>query len=157
MFQDDLTAGEKIERTVLDDIRAGRTPLFGEAYPDAYKIEGYFKGYDLFIPEIEVRIEVKRDVKSNETGNLVIEVEYGGKASALATTEADYWVFWDGECFIWTTPWRIRKAIRGLPVREFTGKGDPKPKKAYLCPKGKIKNTAEYVIYDINPIDGSLI
>tara|TARA_Y100000310_G_scaffold251091_1_gene257507 strand:- start:22 stop:483 length:462 start_codon:yes stop_codon:yes gene_type:complete len=150
LFQDDLATGERVERMVLNQIRTGRTPLLGEAYPNAYKVEGYFKGYDLFVPEIEVRIEVKRDVKSQETGNLVIEIEYGGNASALATTEADYWVFWDGECWIWTTPWRIRKAINGLPVREFTGKGDPKPKKAYLCPKGKIKNTAEYVIYEIH-------
>ena len=44
MFQDDLIAGEKIERIVLSQIKAGITPLLGEAYPNAYKIEGYFKG-----------------------------------------------------------------------------------------------------------------
>ncbi len=150
MFQDDLKAGEEIEKIVLNKIRTGDTPLFGEAFPDAYKVEGYFKGYDLFVPEIEVRIEVKQDKKSQHTGNYVIEVEYGGKPSALATTKADYWVFWDGECWIWTTVWRIKKAVRGLPLREFTGKGDDKPKKAYLCPKEKIKNSAEYVIYEIH-------
>ena len=157
MFQDDLTIGESVEKAVLNQIRTGRTPLLGEPYPNAYKVEGYFKGYDLFVPEIGVRIEVKSDVKSNHTGNYVIEIEYGGKASALATTEADYWVFWDRECWIWTTPWRIREAINGLPVREFTGKGDPKPKKAYLCPKGRIKNNAEYVSYAISPIDNFFV
>ena len=150
MFQDDLIAGERIEKIVLRNIKLGQTPLFGEAFPNAYKIDGYFKGYDLFIPEVGVRIEVKRDVKSQETGNIVVEIEYGGKPSALSTTEADYWVFWDGKCWIWTSPWRIKQAIRGLPLREFTGKGDPKPKKAYLCPVGKIKNTAEDVIYEIH-------
>ena len=46
MFQDDLVAGEKIEKIVLDDIRAGRTPLLGEAYPNAYKVDRiYVLGY----------------------------------------------------------------------------------------------------------------
>ena len=150
MFQDDLVVGESLEKRILDKIRTGRTPLFGEAYPDAYKIEGHFKGYDLFVPDIQVRIEVKQDKKSQYTGNYVIELEYGGKPSALSTTEADYWVFHDGLCEIWTTPWRIREAIKGLRIVEFTGKGDSRSKKAYLCPKGKIKNTAEYVIYEIH-------
>ena len=141
MFQDDLITGEQLERHILKKIQ--------KSYPLAKKIEGYFKGYDIFIPEIGVRIEVKQDKKSQYTGNYVIEIEYGGKPSALSTTEADYWVFWDGECEIWTTPWRIKKAIAGLPVREFVGKGDPKPKKAYLCPKERIKKTAE-VVYEIH-------
>ena len=76
MFQDDLIEGEKIQRIVLEQIKKGTTPLLGEPYPDAYKVEGYFKGYDLFIPDIEVRIEVKKDVKSQETGNFLIEIEY---------------------------------------------------------------------------------
>ena len=149
MFQDDLTAGERLERYILNKIHTGKTPLFGESYPNAVKIDGYFKGYDIWIPDIKVRIEVKRDIKSHETGNYVIEIEYGGNPSALTTTEADYWVFHHGECEIWTTPWRIRQAVRGLPVREFTGKGDPKSKRAYLCPKERIKKTAEFV-YEIH-------
>ena len=88
-------------------------------------------------------------MKSQETGNYVIETEFNNKPSALSTTEADYWVFWDGECEIWTTPWRIREAIKGLPLREFIGKGDTKMKKAYLCPKERIKNSAEFV-YEIH-------
>tara|TARA_Y100000310_G_C20001500_1_gene498729 strand:- start:20 stop:475 length:456 start_codon:yes stop_codon:yes gene_type:complete len=148
LFQDDLAAGEKLERYILRKIQIGDSP-FGEKFPQARKIEGYFKEYDLYIPEIGVRIEVKQDLKSHETGNYLIEIEYGGKPSALSTTKADYWVFHDGECEIWTTPWRIKQAIRGLPVREFTGKGDPKPKKAYLCPKERIKKTAEFV-YEIH-------
>ena len=118
-------------------------------YPKSRKIKGYFKGYDLFIPELQIRIEVKLDMKSQETGNYVIETEFNNKPSALSTTEADYWVFWDGECEIWTTPWRIREAIKGLPLREFIGKGDTKMKKAYLCPKERIKNSAEFV-YEIH-------
>ena len=140
MFQDDLAAGEKLEYRILKKIQ--------KRYPQAYKIKGYFKGYDIFIPELQIRIEVKRDIKSQETGNYVIETEFNGKPSALSTTEADYWVIFDGKCEIWTTPWRIRDAVKGLVRREFTGKGDTKSKKAYLCPKERIKKTAEFV-YEI--------
>ena len=48
MFQDDLKTGEKVERIVLNNIRKGNTPLFGEAFPNAYKVEGYFKGDPLY-------------------------------------------------------------------------------------------------------------
>ena len=141
MFQDDLIIGEELERHILKKIQ--------KRYPKAKKIEGYFKGYDIFIPEIQVRIEVKQDKKSQHTGNYVIETEFDGKPSALSTTEADYWVIFDGECEIWTTPWRIREAVKGLVQREFIGKGDTKAKKAYLCPKERIKKTAEFV-YEIH-------
>jgi len=137
LFQDDLAIGEKLERRILRKIQ--------KRYPRAKKIEGYFKGYDLFIPELQVRIEVKQDKKSQHTGNYVIETEFDGKPSALSTTEADYWVIYDGECEIWTTPWRIKEAVKGLPIREFIGKGDTRVKKAYLCPRERIKKTAEFV------------
>ncbi len=141
MFQNDLIVGETLERHILKKIQ--------RRYPKAKKIEGYFKGYDLYVPEIGVRIEVKQDMKSQHTGNYVIEVEFGGKPSALSTTEADYWVIFDGKCEIWTTPYRIREAIKGLPLREFVGKGDTKSKKAYLCPTERIKNNAEFV-YEVH-------
>ena len=84
MFQDDLIVGEQLELRILKKIQ--------KRYPQAKKIEGYFKGYDLYVPEIGLRIEVKQDKKSQHTGNYVIEIEYDGKPSALSTTEADYWV-----------------------------------------------------------------
>ena len=104
----------------------------------------------MFIPEINVRIEVKQDKKSKHTGNYVIELEYDGKPSAFSTSKADYWVIYDGECEIWTTKWRIKRAVKGLKPVEFIGRGDTKSKKAYLCPTGRIKNTAEFVIYEIH-------
>jgi hypothetical protein len=36
------------------------------------------------------KIEVKRDLKANKTGNLYFEYESRGKKSGIATTEADY-------------------------------------------------------------------
>jgi len=43
-------------------------------------------------------VEVKRDFKAAQTGNLFIEYRCRGKASGLGTTRADFWAFiLDGE------------------------------------------------------------
>jgi hypothetical protein len=139
-FEKDLDAGKELEEYILKKIK--------KKYSDAYIIDGYFKEYDIYIPQINLGVEVKRDEKSRYTGNYVIEVEFDGKPSALSTTKADYWVIYDGECEVWTTPLRIKKSVKGLPLREFIGKVDIKPKKAYLCPKKLIKKNAE-VVYEV--------
>ena len=38
-------------------------------------------------------LEVKRDFKASQTGNVFVEFFCRGKASGIATTEADYWAF----------------------------------------------------------------
>lgn len=40
-----------------------------------------------------VTIEVKRDFKVSQTGNIAIEEEYRGRPSGIATTEASVWAF----------------------------------------------------------------
>ena len=139
-FEEDLKAGKEIEEYVLEIIQ--------QKYPKAVIMEGYFKEYDIMIPEIDRTVEVKSDVKSLETGNYVVEVAFDGKPSALSTTTADYWVFYDSECLVWITPDNIWRAVKSLPIREFVGKGDEKSKNAYLCPKDYIRIVADF----INPI-----
>ena len=39
------------------------------------------------------KVECKRDLKANETGNVFVEYESRGKPSGLATSQADYWAF----------------------------------------------------------------
>lgn len=41
----------------------------------------------------EVTIEVKEDVRTKDTGNVVIECESRGKPSGIKTTKALFWVF----------------------------------------------------------------
>ena len=119
-FNEDLKRGEQIEYEVLSIIQ--------KKYPEAYKKEGYFKEYDLYIPEINKSVEVKCDEKSKYTGNILIEIEFDGKPSALSTSRADYWVWWDGYAYIWFTRDLIYKCIKELnpPLREFMGRGDDK-------------------------------
>jgi hypothetical protein len=128
-FHKDLESGIAVERKVLGQIK--------KKYPCAVLING-FKGYDIWIPEIHKSVEVKADFKSNETGNVLIEIEMNGKPSALTTTKADWWVFYDGTYYAYTTPYRIRNFIEsnGYPLIEnLLGYGDKATKKAYLLPK----------------------
>ena len=132
-FKESLESGKQIEESVLSMIK--------KKYPTAYIIDGYYKYYDIFIPEKNLGVEVKRDEKSKYTGNLVIEVEFNGYPSALSTTRADYWVFYDGESYIWIEPSKLKSIVHNFgQIREFVGKGDTKPKKAHLIPKHIIKD-----------------
>ena len=130
-FLESLEIGLELESQVLTMIQ--------KKYPCATLINA-FKGYDIWIPETNEGVEVKRDVKSNETGNLVVEIEMNGKPSALFTTKAAWWVFYDGEIFAWIRPLELMKLIMIGNYRwaEFIGNGDTKSKKAYLIPKPDI-------------------
>jgi len=113
-FHKDLERGKEIESKALDVIR--------KKYPSASLIEA-FKGYDIWIPELHKSVEVKYDPMSNETGNIVVEIEMNGKASALITTTADYWLFYDDHVFVLIKPMSIVNFIfqEKLTFVEFVG------------------------------------
>jgi hypothetical protein len=102
-FKRDLQAGKEIENAVLQVIR--------RKYPQAKIIDGYCKEWDIFIPELQIGVEVKSDQKSQHTGNIVIEVEFNGSPSALSTTKAKYWVIYDGIDYNWFTVDAIKNCI----------------------------------------------
>lgn len=131
-WSNDLAKGKAIEEIVLNGIKKN--------YPDAYRIEGNCKSWDIYIPTIQKGVEVKSDEKSQETGNILVEISFGGIPSALATTRAFWWVFHTGLEFIWTTPERIVEMIRRYKLKagSFTGKGDRKSKEAYFVKKEQI-------------------
>jgi len=138
-FGDDLKIGHIYEKKVLEMVR--------EQYPEAYIVKGYCKQGDIYIPPpVDSWVEVKSDQKSKYTGNLVIEIEFNGKPSALSTTKSYRWVFYTGEEYIITSPERIRKVVKDMRPAKFTGKGDTKPKIAYLVKKQLIMDSAILVI-----------
>ena len=126
-FKNDLAIGHKSEDAVCAKIK--------KKYPRAHVMEGYCKGYDIYVPETKKKVEVKQDKKSNFTGNIVVEIEFNGKPSALSTTESDYWVFDDGEIYMWITPEILRQIVLPMHAVTFTGNGDNKSKRAYLVKK----------------------
>jgi hypothetical protein len=127
-FKEDLQKGIDVEQKVLSILK--------KTYPSASLIDKY-KGYDIWIPEKNKSVEVKYDPMSNTTGNIVIEIWMYEKPSALLTTTADYWIFYDDIIFVSMSPKRIFECImvNEIPLRIFTGKGDTVSKKAYLIPK----------------------
>ena len=133
-FKKDLEIGHNSEDAVCAKIN--------KKYPRAHVIEGYCKGYDIYVPETNKKVEVKQDKKSNFTNNIVVEIEFNGKPSALSTTEADYWVFDDGEIYIWTTPDILRQVVKPFKPVKFIGNGDNKEKLAYLIKKDIIIKNA---------------
>ena len=133
-FYESLEVGKSSEDAVCERIQ--------KKYPKAFRKKGYCKGYDIYVPETDKKVEVKQDKKSNYTGNIVIEIEFNGKPSALSTTEADFWVFDDGETYIWITPDTLRQVVKPFKPVRFVGNGDNKYKLAYLIKKDIIIDNA---------------
>ena len=128
-FKRDLKRGKHHEKIILDVIKA--------KYKKAYIKQGYYKEYDIYVPEKDFGVEVKSDENSKYTNNIVIEIEFNSKPSALSTTKAKYWVIYDGYDYNWFLTDRIKDCIKenNLRYAEFVGKGDTKSKKAYLIKK----------------------
>ena len=127
-FKDSLVIGHSSEDAVCAKIN--------KKYPKAYVKPGYCKEYDIYVPEIDKKVEVKQDKKSNFTNNIVVEIEMPpGTPSGLSTTETDYWVFDDGEIYMWITPEILRQIVLPMYAVTFTGNGDNKSKRAYLVKK----------------------
>ena len=79
-------------------------------------VPGKFKPYDIYIPENDLKVEIKADFKSKETGNILIELMMFGEPSALLTTEADFWIFDTGDEIMVTTPSLIMECITWLTM-----------------------------------------
>ena len=129
IFLQDLEVGKIHEQIILKKIKL--------KYSKAYIEDGYCKEWDIYIPELKIGVEVKSDQKSMHTGNIVIEIEFDNKASALSTTKAKFWVIYDGIEYHWFDVSDINKCINENNLRptNFTGRGDNKEKKAYLIKK----------------------
>lgn len=136
-FQKDLLTGQELENKILKS--------FHKKYPSAVLIPGKFKPYDIFIPEKDLKVEVKVDYKSQETGNIIIELYMFGKPSALLSTKADYWIIHTGVENLWIKPKKILECIllNNIKVQDILGDGDDQAKKACLIPINLFK---KYII-----------
>ena len=134
-FHSDLAFGEEKELFVLKKVKI--------KYPKAYKVEGYCKEWDIFVPEKKVGIEVKSDRASHKTGNVVIEDSYGGKPSGIETTKAAWWVYITKCNLYWIKPEHIKDCIKDNSIEsiEFPPiQGDYKGKSLYLIKEKVFKN-----------------
>lgn len=81
--------------------------------------------------------EVKRDFGAGNTGNVFVEFESRGKASGIATTKADWWVFllsggYDDEVFVGIRTERLKEIMDSIKW-EVRG-GDGRTSKGKLVP-----------------------
>lgn len=139
-FVIDLEEGKKVEIEIVKKLQL--------KYPKTYGIEGKNSKLDIFIPEINKKIEVKQDFESNNTNNYIIEVTFDGKLSALSLTESDYWVIVDGYRMCWIRPLEIYRCVEQnrLHPYELKGKGDSKYKEAYLIKRLMFMKYCEKII-----------
>ena len=136
-FHSDLAFGEKGERLVLKKVQI--------KYPKAYKIEGFCKEWDIFVPEKGIGIEVKSDRASHRTGNVVIEDSYGGRPSGIETTKATWWAYITKCHLYWITPDKIKECIKDNNIESLDCaplSGDTKRKSLYLIKEKVFKNYA---------------
>jgi hypothetical protein len=139
-FDTSLSVGKLREAEIIEFLKAkGHKPI---------PIPGKFSGFDFFLANTKQAYEVKQDWKAHYSGNLVVEVEMYGKRSGLMATTADWWIFDTKDEFIFITPKQLKDLIveQNPPLRQFTGKGDTQPKKAYLISVRRIKNYASSII-----------
>ena len=133
VFKTDLMVGKKFEEIICGIIQ--------KKYPKTYVIKGYEKRFDIYIPEIEKFVEVKYDEMSHETGNYLIETEYGGNPSGLTVTRADWWAIVDREVIVWVPTESLKFMVRAYKEVSLRGRGDSKFKKGFLIPKGNLQES----------------
>lgn len=111
-FDKDLVSGQKAQDIVLGKLH--------RKYPTARQVPGNFKFWDIEVPEADITVEVKNDLRAGETGNYYIETrtKEPWTPSGINNTKSDWWVIYDGECLVWIkTPW-LRVFLMGLHERK---------------------------------------
>lgn len=127
-FKEDLIRGGRIEDALLKRLK--------QAFRESERASGCHPEYDIKIPELDLKIEVKYDPMSMQTGNVVVEY-YHRKPSALSVSEADYWFFDLGDEEYWFTKEGILECIlsEGMNPVCITGTTDRYSKWVFLIPK----------------------
>ena len=128
-FENDLEFGNTYEKKAIN--------LF--EYKSFEIKKGFFKEYDIIFEleeQKELKVEVKADRRTKQTGNMVIEYESRGKPSGITTTEADKWVYFvDGTDDVYIIPTKIlKKKIEKLKPPKVKG-GDNYTSMMYLFRK----------------------
>tara|TARA_Y100000592_G_C5336384_1_gene252054 strand:- start:184 stop:630 length:447 start_codon:yes stop_codon:yes gene_type:complete len=137
-FKKDIVIGEDAENVLLDIIK--------QKYPKAEKIKGQFIFYDIYVPEIDVKIEVKRDIGSNKSKNFFLEYTCNGVDSGLNASLSDYYAICDESNFIWIkTPILKEVAKKYGRYWKDTPKGGASVVEAYLTPKKYVFEYADYI------------
>lgn len=130
-FPDDLKTGIDYEDAFVELCR-------GWGYAQAHRAEQFVQGFDVVIPELDLRVEVKYQRAEAKTGNCAIEISYNGEPSGIASTTSDWWaIFTDTELFVAPVE-TLRALIRDGNFRLIAG-GDNKAAQLALVSTSKLR------------------
>ena len=125
-FVKDLETGKVYEKKALE--------LIQKDYPKAYIQDGYFLEWDIYIPELEMGVEVKSDAQYKKTGNFYVEYECNDKPSGIATTKAKYYYIYLDKLYILKTEDLKDKCRKYLNTKKDKKGGDNMASKGIIIP-----------------------
>lgn len=125
-FYKDLDTGKVFENKALT--------LIKQKYPQAYIIDGYYKEWDIYIPELEMGIEVKSDAQYQKTGNFYVEYECRKQPSGISTTKSKYYFIYLDVLYIIKTDVLKNKCRKYLNTKKDKIGGDYKASKGIIIP-----------------------
>tara|TARA_Y100000385_G_scaffold26760_1_gene25409 strand:+ start:81 stop:482 length:402 start_codon:yes stop_codon:yes gene_type:complete len=125
-FQKDLQTGQLYEKKALE--------LIQKKYPKAYIQDGYFLEWDIYIPELDMGVEVKSDAQYKKTGNFYVEYECNGKPSGIATTKAKYYYIYLDKLYILKTEDLKDKCRKYFNTKRDKKGGDNMASKGIIIP-----------------------
>jgi len=125
-FEKDLATGKIYETQALK--------LIQQKYPKAHIINGYYKEWDIYIPELNIGVEVKSDAQYKKTGNFYVEYFCNGKPSGIATTKAKYYYIYLDDLYIVKTEDLKAKCRKYINTDRDKKGGDNMASKGIILP-----------------------
>ena len=125
-FEKDLETGKKFEQDALE--------LIQKKYPKAYIVDGYFLEWDIFIPELNIGVEVKSDAQYQKTGNFYVEYSCNGKPSGISTTKSEIYCIYLDKLYILKTEDLKEKCRKYINTNRDKRGGDNMASKGIILP-----------------------
>ena len=125
-FVKDLETGKVYEKKALE--------LIQKKYPKAFIQDGYFLEWDIYIPELDMGVEVKSDAQYKKTGNFYVEYECNDKPSGIAATKAKYYYIYLDKLYILKTEDLKDKCRKYLNTKKDKKGGDNMASKGIIIP-----------------------
>ena len=125
-FVKDLETGKVYEKKALK--------LIQKKYPKAFIQDGYFLEWDIYIPELDMGVEVKSDAQYQKTGNFYVEYECNGKPSGIAATKSKYYYIYLDKLYILKTEDLKDKCRKYLNTKKDKKGGDNMASKGITIP-----------------------
>ena len=125
-FEKDLETGKVYEKKALE--------LIKRDYPKAFIQDGYFLEWDIYIPELDMGVEVKSDAQYKKYGNFYVEYECNGKPSGIAATKAKQYYIYLDKLYILETEDLKYKCRKYINTKRDKKGGDNMASKGIIIP-----------------------